>query len=80
MNKIIKLIVYVIIGLVQGFTEILPISSSGHLLLTYSFLNVSTKLLNYEIVDNTLKLNFNNMILNDVTSNNILEEVVYTIG
>jgi len=45
-----------------------------------SFLNVSTKLLNYEIVDNTLKLNFNNMILNDVTSNNILEEVVYTIG
>lgn len=45
-----------------------------------SFLNVSTKLLNYEIVDNTLKLNFNNMILNDVTSNNILEEVVYTVG
>ena len=45
-----------------------------------SFLNVSTKLLNYEIVDNTLKLNFNNMILDDVTSNNILEEVVYTIG
>ena len=45
-----------------------------------SFLNVSTKLLNYEIVDNTLKLNFNNMILNDITSNNILEEVIYTIG
>jgi len=45
-----------------------------------SFLNVSTKLLNYEIIDNTLKLNFNNMILNDITSNNILEEVVYTIG
>lgn len=45
-----------------------------------SFLNVSTKLLNYEIIDNTLKLNFNNMILEDVTSNNILEEVIYTIG
>ena len=45
-----------------------------------SFLNVSTKLLNYEITDNTLKLNFNNMILNDITSNNILEEVIYTIG
>lgn len=45
-----------------------------------SFLNVSTKLLNYEIIDNTLKLNFNNMILEDITSNNILEEVVYTIG
>ena len=45
-----------------------------------SFLNVSAKLLNYEIVDGTLKLNFNNMILNDITSNNILEEVIYTIG
>ena len=45
-----------------------------------SFLNVSTKLLNYEIIDNTLKLNFNNMILHDVTSNNILEEVIYTVG
>jgi len=45
-----------------------------------SFLNVSTKLLNYEMVDSTLRLNFNNLILDDVTSNNILEEVVYTIG
>lgn len=45
-----------------------------------SFLNVSTKLLNYEIIDNKLKLNFNNMILHDVTSNNILEEVIYTVG
>ena len=45
-----------------------------------SFLNVSTKLLDYEMVDNTLRLNFNNLILDDVTSNNILEEVVYTIG
>ena len=45
-----------------------------------SFLNVSTKLLNYEKIDNTLKLNFNNMILYDVTSNNILEEVIYTVG
>ena len=45
-----------------------------------SFLNVSTKLLDYEIVDNTLKLNFNNLLLSDVTSNNILEEVIYTVG
>lgn len=45
-----------------------------------SFLNVSTKLLDYQMVDNTLKLNFNNMILNDITSNNILEEVIYTVG
>lgn len=45
-----------------------------------SFLNVNTKLINYEIADNILKLNFNNMILSDVTNNNILEEVVYTVG
>ena len=45
-----------------------------------SFLNVSAKLLNYELNDNILKLNFNNMLLNDVTNNNILEEVIYTIG
>jgi germination protein M len=44
-----------------------------------SFLNVSAKLLDYEIVDNKIKLNFNNMILSDITSNKILEEVVYTI-
>ena len=45
-----------------------------------SFLNISTKLLDYELNDNKLKLNFNNMILNDVTTNNILEEVIYTVG
>ena len=45
-----------------------------------SFLNISTKLLNYELNDNKLKLNFNNMILSDITTNNILEEVIYTVG
>lgn len=45
-----------------------------------SFLNVSTKLLNYEFNDGILKLNFNNMLLNDVSNNNILEEVIYTVG
>ncbi len=45
-----------------------------------SFLNVNTKLLDYEQEENTLKLNFNDMILSDITSNNILEEVIYTIS
>ena len=45
-----------------------------------SFLNVNTKLLDYEISDNTIKLNFNSLILNDINSNSILEEVIYTIG
>lgn len=45
-----------------------------------SFLNVNTKLLDYEMNDKTITLNFNDMILNDITDNNILEEVVYTIS
>ena len=45
-----------------------------------SFLNVNTKLLDYEQEDNILKLKFNDMILSDITSNNILEEVIYTIS
>ncbi len=45
-----------------------------------SFLNVNTKLLNYELQDKELKLYFDDSILGDVTNNNILEEVVYTIS
>lgn len=45
-----------------------------------SYLNQNTKLLDYELKDNIIKLNFNNLILSDITSNNILEEVIYTIG
>lgn len=45
-----------------------------------SYLDQNIKLLDYEIKDNIIKLNFNNVILSDITSNNILEEVVYTIG
>jgi len=45
-----------------------------------SYLNTNVKLLDYEIIDNKIKLNFNNLILSDITSNVILEEVVYTIG
>ena len=44
-----------------------------------SFLNESTKLLNYELNDDSITLNFNEMILNDIASGSILEEVVYTI-
>ena len=44
-----------------------------------SFLNENTKLLNYEVIDKQIKLNFNDMIFSDITNNDILEEVVYTI-
>ena len=45
-----------------------------------SFLDTNVKLLDYELIDNKIRLNFNNLILSDVTSNVILEEVIYTIG
>ena len=45
-----------------------------------SFLDANVKLLDYEIIDNKIKLNFNNLILSDIASNTILEEVMYTIG
>lgn len=45
-----------------------------------SYLDENVKLLDYEIVDKTIKLNFNDLILSDITNNVILEEVAYTIG
>lgn len=45
-----------------------------------SYLNSTTKLIDYSLEEETLKLNFNNSILNDSTSNKILEEVIYTIS
>ena len=45
-----------------------------------SFLNSNTKLLDYKLEDVKLTLNFSEDILSDVTTNNILEEVIYTIS
>ena len=52
MDKIILLLKYILLGLVQGFTEPLPISSSGHLVLFEEFLNISLADLNFEIFVN----------------------------
>ena len=45
-----------------------------------SYLNKDTYLIDYKEEDNKLKLNFNEAIYNDKISNNILEEVIYTIS
>ena len=45
-----------------------------------SYLDANVKLLNYEINDKTIRLNFNEFILSDIANNLILEEVMYTIG
>ena len=45
-----------------------------------SYLDANVKLLDYEIADKKIKLNFNDLILSNITNNVILEEVMYTIG
>lgn len=45
-----------------------------------SFVNSSTELLEYDIEDTDMKLMFNNYILSDVDSKDILEEVIYSIA
>lgn len=52
-----ELIKYIIISLVQGFTEPLPISSSGHMLITKNLLGVESNDLTLEIF-----LNFSSML------------------
>lgn len=45
-----------------------------------SHLNAGVILNDYELDDHNLRLNFNELLLNDPDSNKILEEVIYTIG
>lgn len=45
-----------------------------------SYLNSNTELLSYNETDKALLLNFNESILNDINTNNILEEVTYSIN
>lgn len=49
MEDIILLIKYIIVALVQGIGEILPISSSGHMVITKSLLGLDTGDLTFEI-------------------------------
>ncbi len=48
-DKIILIIKYIIISLVQGIGEILPISSSAHLIIVQNILNIESKDLTFEI-------------------------------
>lgn len=45
-----------------------------------SYLNSNTELLSYNETDKSLLLNFNDSILTDINTNNILEEVTYSIN
>lgn len=52
MDNILLLIKYILLGLVQGFTEPLPISSSGHLVIFEEIFNIRLADLNFEIFVN----------------------------
>lgn len=45
-----------------------------------SYLNAGAVVNDYDYTEGVLKLNFNELLLSDITEKNILEEVVYTIG
>lgn len=49
---IILLLKYIILGMIQGFTEPLPISSSGHLVIFQELFNIGISDLNFEILVN----------------------------
>ncbi len=45
-----------------------------------NYMDAQTKLINYELLDKSMLLNFNEAIFSDITSKNIIEEVVYAIN
>jgi len=53
MGNILLLLKYVFLGIIQGFTEPLPISSSGHLVIFQELFNLSIEGINFEIIVNT---------------------------
>lgn len=52
-NDFITLIQYILLGLLQGFTEPIPISSSGHIVLARELFNIETPGLTFEAIVNT---------------------------
>ncbi len=53
MENILLLLKYIFLGIIQGFTEPLPISSSGHLVIFQKLFDLSIEGLNFEIIVNT---------------------------
>ncbi|NLO90301.1 MAG: UDP pyrophosphate phosphatase, partial [Clostridia bacterium] len=55
-NDVITLLKYLILGLVQGVTEPIPISSSGHLIIVRELFGIEAKGLSVEIFVNFASL------------------------
>ncbi|MCT2536834.1 undecaprenyl-diphosphate phosphatase [Aquibacillus koreensis] len=55
-NELLIILKYLILGLVQGFTEPIPVSSSGHVIIGQRLLGLEQKGLLFEILTNTASL------------------------
>jgi len=56
MSEIVEWLKYLILGAIQGFTEPIPISSSGHLIIAQQLLGMEQHGLSFEIMTNTASL------------------------
>ncbi|MFC4304268.1 undecaprenyl-diphosphate phosphatase [Cohnella boryungensis] len=56
MERFIELLQYLLLGIVQGVTEPIPISSSGHLIVVQKLLGMQQNGLSFEILTNTASL------------------------
>jgi undecaprenyl-diphosphatase len=54
--ELLTLLKYLFLGLLQGFTEPIPISSSGHLVLAQYFMGIETRSLSFELLVNAASL------------------------
>lgn len=55
-TEILTILKYLILGLIQGFTEPIPVSSSGHVIIGQKLLGVKETGLTFEILTNTASL------------------------
>ena len=56
MDKLLEILKYLFLGLFQGLTEPIPISSSGHLVLAQHFLDIKIEGMSFELFVNTASL------------------------
>jgi undecaprenyl-diphosphatase len=49
-------ITYLVLGLIQGFTEPIPVSSSGHLIIAEHLMGITSEGLSFEVLTNTASL------------------------
>ncbi|MGN1401495.1 MAG: undecaprenyl-diphosphate phosphatase [Bacillus sp. (in: firmicutes)] len=56
MEEFVLLVKYIVLGLVQGFTEPIPVSSSGHLVLIQHYFGVKVEGMSFELLMNSASL------------------------